>query len=94
MIVEVLVREVGEGRRRKPHAVQPVLVETVARRLDREMLDALAGERGEVLVKLDRIGGREAGLASQSRREDAERADARRFETERRPEMTHKVDGR
>ena len=38
------------------HAVEPALLEAVARRLDREMRHLGAGEVGQDLVQLDRIG--------------------------------------
>ena len=94
MIVEVFVREVGEGRRREPNAIEAMLVETVARCFDREMADALARKRGQILVELDGIGGREAGFARQSRRDDAKRAHTCRLETERRPKLAYEMNGR
>ena len=90
----MLVREVGEGRRRQLEPIEPVLVEAVARRLDREMRHALAGQRGDILVELHRIGRREAALAHQAGRHDAERADARRLEAQGRPDVAHEVHGR
>ena len=37
VIVEMVAREIGEGRRREAHAVEPVLVEAVRGRFQREM---------------------------------------------------------
>ena len=47
MIVEMIAADIGEAAGRDPHAVEPVLVEAVRGRLDREMRDALVGELGE-----------------------------------------------
>ncbi len=52
----MLVREVGEGRRRELQAVETMLVEAVARRLDGEMRHALARQHREVGMELHRIG--------------------------------------
>ncbi len=49
---------------------------------------------GEILVELHRIGRRQAAVAHQARRDDAERADARRLEAQRRPDVAHEMDGR
>ena len=67
----MVVRQVGEGGGREAHAVEPVLVEAVARRLDRQMVDALARQRRQSGVELHRIGRGEAGLAREARRDDA-----------------------
>ena len=85
VIVEMLVRQVGEAGGGELQAVEAMLVETVARRLDRKMRDALARQGREILVELHRIGRGEAGVARQPRRDDAERADARGLEAKRLP---------
>src|SRR5688572_2462128 len=90
----MLVRQVGEGGRTEPQAVQTMLVEAVARCLDGEMRHALARKRREVGVELDRIGRGQAGLSGETGRDDAERTDARRAQAERRPYLAHEVDGR
>ena len=90
----MLVREVGEGRRRELQAVETMLVEAVARRLDREMRHALARQRREIGMELHRIGRGEAGFAREARRDDAQRADARGLQAERRPDLAHEMDGR
>ena len=66
MIVEMIARQIGEGRRRDAHAVEPVLIEAVRGRFDRKMRDAFAGERIERAMQLDRIGRgqRAVGLAA------------------------------
>ena len=94
VIVEMLVREIGEGRRRELQAVETMLVEAVARRLDGEMRHALARQRREIGMELHRIGRGEAGVAREARRDDAQRADAGGLEPERRPDMAHEMHGR
>ena len=71
-----------------------MLVEAVARGLDREMRHALARERREIGVELHRVGRGQAGLAAEAGRDDAERADARGLQAERRPDLAHEMDGR
>jgi hypothetical protein len=48
MVVEMIAAEIGEGAGRDPDAVEPVLVEPVRGRLDREMRDALARQPSSV----------------------------------------------
>ena len=56
MIVEMVARQIGEGAGGDAHAVEPVLVEAVRGRFERQMRDALAGELVERAMQLDRIG--------------------------------------
>ena len=46
MIIEMIARQIGEGAGGDAHAVEPVLVEPVRGRLQRQMRDALAGQPG------------------------------------------------
>ena len=46
----MIAREVGEAAGRKPHAVEPPLLQPVARRLDGEMGDVVSGEVRHDLV--------------------------------------------
>ena len=55
MIVEMIARQIGEGGGGDPHAVEPVLIETVRRRLQRQMRDALARQL-RASMQFDRIG--------------------------------------
>ena len=48
--------DVGEARRRQVHAVEPALVEPVARGLHRRVGHALVGELGQQPVQRDRLG--------------------------------------
>ncbi len=56
VIVEMIAAEIGEAAGRDAHAVEPVLVEAVRGRLDREMRHAVAGEFVERAMQRDRIG--------------------------------------
>ena len=71
VIVEMLVRQVGEGRRRELEAIEPMLVEAMARRLDGKMGNALACQGREIGMELHRIGRGEARLTREARRDDA-----------------------
>ena len=56
MIVEMVAREICEGGRSHPQAIEAKVVEPMRRSLDREMRDAFAGERVERAMQRDRIG--------------------------------------
>ena len=77
MVVEMIARQIGEGARARSDAVEPALLEPVARGLERQMRDPLAASSAERLVKLDRIGVVSSRDLAR-RRLDAERAEARR----------------
>ena len=83
----MIAGDVGEAAGRDAQAVEPELIEAVRRRFDGKMGDAVAGERIDRTVQLDRIrrGQRAVGLAA--RRDDADRADAGRAETQRAPDL-------
>ena len=75
MIIHVVAAEIGEGRRRQANAVEPMLIEAVARRLERRVGDALASQPVEDPVKLDRIGRGQAAIVGTVGRDDADGAD-------------------
>ena len=59
--------QVGEGGGGDRDAVEPELVEAVARRLDRDVLDAGRGQLGEIAMQRDRVGRRQrAGTAARA----------------------------
>ena len=62
----------------EPDAVEPALVEAVARGLHRGMGDAVVGEFREQLVQRDRIGRGQRAIFVAAGRDDAGRADAGR----------------
>ena len=78
VIVEMIAGQIGEGGGGERDAVEPVLVEPVARRLERDMVDAGARRVGELACSatgsgvVSAPGRRPAGV------DDAERAEARR----------------
>ncbi len=87
VIVQMVARQVGEGRRRDPHAVQAILVEAVARGLQDQVADAVLGEARQAAVQLDGVGrGQRPGCAG-PRRGQAEGAEARRLQAEMAPDL-------
>jgi hypothetical protein len=50
MIIEMLVRQIGEGGGGQAQTVEAMLVETVARRLDREMVDMAQTMRAAMML--------------------------------------------
>ena len=73
MIIEMIARDVGEAAGRDAQAVEPVLIEAVRGRFDREMGDAVAGERVDRAVQRDRIRRRQRAVSLAARRDDADR---------------------
>src|SRR5690348_345762 len=55
VVIEMVPRQVRERRRGGRYAIQPELVEAVARGLDRHVVDAPLGQRSEFLVQHYRI---------------------------------------
>src|SRR5438105_10008754 len=87
MIVEMVAREVAEPGGGYAQPIEAVLVETMRGRLDREVRDALAGERVEGAVQFHRIRRGERAVDLATRRHDTHRADARRPMPERGPDL-------
>ena len=58
VVIHVVAGEGRERRRLDVHAVQAVLREPVARRLQRQMVDTVCGELGQDAMQGDRIGRR------------------------------------
>ena len=59
MLVEVVLREVGEADRREPGAVHALVGERVRAHLHRDGVDGRAVHPGQQLLELGRLGGRE-----------------------------------
>jgi len=55
MIVEMIAGDVGEACRRDAQAVEPILIEAVRGRFDRQVSDAVAGQRIERAMQRDRV---------------------------------------
>ncbi len=87
VIIHVVAGDVGEGSRRDLDAVQTILIEAMARRLERQMLDAVTFHLREQTMKLDRIRGRVLERKFARRRDDANGADACRALTQRCPNL-------
>ncbi len=75
MVVHVIAAEIGEGRRLQAHAVEAMLVEPVARRLQRGMGDAVEDEVVQRRMQLDRIGRGQAAIDRAMRADDTDRSD-------------------
>ena len=67
MIVEMIAGDVGEAARRDAQAVEPELIEAVRRCFDGKMGDAVAGERIDRTVQLDRIRRRQRAVSLAAR---------------------------
>ncbi len=78
VIVEMVARQVGEGRRGEREPVEAELVEAVARCLERDVIDAGARQRLQRAVERHRVGRRQAAGLGEIGADDAERAEARR----------------
>ena len=94
MIVHVVAGQIGERARRKAHAVEPLLVETVRGGLDREARDAACGEPIEKLMQGDRVRRRQRSVYGQRARHHSDRPDRSSLLTERLPDLAHKGDNR
>ena len=94
VIIQMVARQVGEGRRRDLDAVEPVLVEAVARGLHDQVFHAVLGEARQTAVQLDGIGrGQRLGRAGPGRAQ-AERPEARRFAPLMTPDLPGEADHR
>ncbi len=76
MIVHVIARQIGERAGVDAHTIQPVLVEAVRGRLERQMRHAFAGDLVQRLVQRNRIRGRQRAVDRSLRRDEADGADA------------------
>ena len=81
MIVHVVARQIGERAGGEPHAVEPLLVETVRGGLDREVRDAIRGKPIEKLVQT------RSGPASSAIRKRSAGATRRRSSRSKRPRV-------
>jgi hypothetical protein len=89
VIVEVVAAEVGEGDGVERNAVEPALVEAVARSLHRDMVDPLLLEAAQRPVQGQRIGGREGAGFEADRRLDAQGAEAGGGDAGSGPDLAH-----
>src|SRR5580704_8609778 len=67
MIVEMIAGDVGEAARGDTQAVEPELIEAMRRCFDGKMGDAVAGQRIDRTVQLDRIRRRERAISLAAR---------------------------
>ncbi len=94
MIVHVVARQIGECGGGEPHAVQPLLVETMRGGLDREVGDAVRGQPIEQLMQRDRVRRRQRSVDSERARHDADRSDRSGLPPQRPPDLAHESDDR
>ncbi len=91
MVVEVIAGQVGERRSSDRDTIEAKLRQTVARCLDRDVLDAAFGQLGEIAMQADRVGRGQRPGAPPGRRYEAERAEARRRVAERGPDLAREM---
>ncbi len=91
MVVEVVAGEVGERRRGDHDAVETELREAMARRLERDMVDAALRQLAEIAVEGNRVGGGQCPRAAPGRRYHAESAEARRRAAEGGPDLAREM---
>src|SRR3546814_3203663 len=72
MIVEMIVAEVGEGRRLHRQTFGAILVEAVARRLERRVRHTLGGETRHVRQEGDDVGCGEPDIVTRSEEHTSE----------------------
>ncbi len=91
VVVEVIAGEVGEGSGGERQAVKAELGEAVARRLDRDAIDAAHRQFAQGAVQRHRVGrGQRAGMALAAD-DAAERAEAGRCVAQRLPDLAGKM---
>ncbi len=91
MIIEMVVTDVGEGRRRNAHAVEPVLVEPVAGGLHGEMLNALARKPVQGLMQRHRIGCSECCAGATTCGAQAQRPEAAAVDADAGPNLRREI---
>ena len=87
VIIQMVAGDIGEGAGRDPHAVEPVLVEAVAGRFERQMRHAVARQLVQRAMQLDRIGRGVRAVCLARGRHHADRAEAGGRHAERRPDL-------
>ncbi len=93
-MIEMIAREIGEGGQREPNAVEAALIDPERRRLHGEMRDAAPREFVERAMQLDRARRRQRAIMRARGVDDADRAERRRFKSERPPNLTQERDDR
>ena len=94
VVIEVIPGQVGKPGCGDYETVEPTLVETVARGLDRHLLDAPRGKRGEIMMERDRVRCRQGARTSLFRGHQPKRPKARRGKADRRPDLADEVHDR
>ena len=94
MVVEVVAGQIGERRRGDRDAIEAKLRQTVARCLDRDMIDAAFASSARSRWRPTGSGVVSAPGAPPGRRYEAERAEARRRVAERGPDLAREMGDR
>ncbi len=87
VVVEMVARQIGEGRRAELEAVEAELVEAVARRLERDMVDAAPREHLQLAVQRDRVGRGERARMLEIGADDADGTEAHGASAETLPDL-------
>ena len=90
VIIEVITAEIGKGDGFKIDAVQPPLIETVARCFKGDMVNALRLERAHRLMERAGVRRGQSAFDMTGRRIDAKRTDAGTGNTGMGPDLAHK----
>src|SRR5438105_6758888 len=85
----MIAREIGECRSGNSQPIEAVLIQPVARRFYRQIIDAVIFQTREFRMQPHRVGRRMTKADMAKRRIDADRAKARGFTTLRSPNLTH-----
>ena len=85
----MVARQIRERRRAQLDAVDAMLGESDARRLERHVIDAFIRELGQQPMDFDRIGRRQIERPRPRRRHDTDGPKTRRLVSEMRPNLTH-----
>ena len=94
VVVQMIPGEVGERSRGYRQTVEPTLVKTVARGLDRRVFDAVRGEASEITMERGRVRSSEGSGTSFGGGHQAKCAEARGRQTEPRPDLAGEMNDR
>src|ERR1700683_5372763 len=94
MIVEMIARDVGERTGSDPQPIEPILIEAMGRRFDRQMGDTITSKLIDRLMQHDGVRRREGAVSFAARRYHTDRADAGGAMSERGPDLPRKSSDR
>ena len=94
VIVEVVARQVGEGRRLDPDPVQAELVEAMTGGLHDQVIEAVLGKPGETAVQIGRVGRGQRSRRLRMGRRHPQGAEAGRLAAQALPDLAREVGDR